>query len=270
MASPTLDHKPYFTDMSYSFFTLPLELRIKVYKMCMMSDVCTEVEMTKTGPKPRFELSSALLRTCRAVYSEAIPELYGSKEFRALMFIDFNMGLRTFSRLARHCIKVIRIDLERCFLVAGDESYCQWANHYFMGNLDEALLSQMTSLKRLDVYSEIPWILYDHISRRESSVQIFAFHEQFLKSLKDAEPIHGQGLYVLMQRLKQRGGTQLRLGLRFRELDIAVGYQCIQETEVFVELELEQYNSKEDTTRKERWVVNKVSENVSLRAASRF
>lgn len=232
--------------------------------MCMVSDVCTEVEMSKTGPTSRFGLSAALLRTCRAVYNEAIPELYGSKVFKASMFIDFNIGLRTFSRLARRCIKTIRIDIESCLVMEGEDAYYTLANDYFRGNLDEALLSRMPSLTRVDVHCDMAWFRYGLSTA--SPIQTLPMHEQFLKSLEGTEPIHGRDLDVLMQRLKQRGGRQLRLDLCSRELDISAGFKCVQESRVVVELELEQYKSGADTTRTERWVVKKISENLSPRA----
>ena len=76
-------HKEYFTDTSYSFFTLPPELRLKVYNY-LMNDL--ELRPRSATPVKTLELhwdnnpckplSAQFLRTCKIIYHEGLPALY--------------------------------------------------------------------------------------------------------------------------------------------------------------------------------------------------
>ena len=88
MSTPS--HRPYFIDDTYSFLTLPPELRNRVYAF-LMNDIDAEHEV-QSRPFEQVErgkmmvivgwsvarrsLSSQLLRTCRKVSTEATHVLY--------------------------------------------------------------------------------------------------------------------------------------------------------------------------------------------------
>ncbi|APA05455.1 predicted protein [Sclerotinia sclerotiorum 1980 UF-70] len=64
---------------------LPVELRLKIYKLLLTNPKLSEVEsIGKTadfGKDVKFELSPAILRTCKVIRDEAEPILYGSNTF---------------------------------------------------------------------------------------------------------------------------------------------------------------------------------------------
>ena len=83
--SPTI-YPSGFRDPSYSFATLPPELRLKVYEHLFndarSADHFQRTEFCVHGGKfnCKQSCSAQLLATCRAIYSEAKPELYKRRE----------------------------------------------------------------------------------------------------------------------------------------------------------------------------------------------
>lgn len=87
-------HKEYFLDSTYTFFTLPPELRCKIYNFLMNDPVESEfaepgyAKVLRIEPEDnhghrldtwfvqRKSLSSQLLRTSKHIYKEAVPILY--------------------------------------------------------------------------------------------------------------------------------------------------------------------------------------------------
>ena len=69
-----------FQDDSYSFFTLPPELRLKIYNFLMRTGIPSQdacMVVNSSGLVAR-SLSGQLLRLCKTIYSEAIRILYKS------------------------------------------------------------------------------------------------------------------------------------------------------------------------------------------------
>ncbi|QSZ33840.1 hypothetical protein DSL72_005413 [Monilinia vaccinii-corymbosi] len=64
---------------------LPAEIRIKIYKLLLVNPKLSEVESigraVNYGKDSKFELTPALLQTCKAIQIEAEPILYGSNTF---------------------------------------------------------------------------------------------------------------------------------------------------------------------------------------------
>lgn len=70
------------------------------------------VEVLEFGPACHKERSSGLLRTCKAIYNEALPILYGSHSFDAPSPGDLLTGLKVFGAAAQAHIKSVRIRLD--------------------------------------------------------------------------------------------------------------------------------------------------------------
>ncbi|KAF7887003.1 uncharacterized protein EAF02_003650 [Botrytis sinoallii] len=64
---------------------LPIELRLKIYKLLLVNPKLSETESigkaVEYGKSVKFELTPAILSTCKAIHSEAEPILYGSNTF---------------------------------------------------------------------------------------------------------------------------------------------------------------------------------------------
>ena len=116
-----------FTDEAYSFFTLPTELRLKVYQFLMndADEKDTQVQRTREGDKfeipskmlkisdryPDYQsLSSQLLRACKTIYDEAIPSLYSSRTVIVECFPSLSDGLSRIGSRACSFIDTIILD----------------------------------------------------------------------------------------------------------------------------------------------------------------
>ncbi|KAK8907330.1 hypothetical protein ACHAQE_004471 [Botrytis cinerea] len=64
---------------------LPVELRLKIYKLLLVNPKLSEADTigkaAEYGKCVKFELTPAILRTCKAIHDEAEPILYGSNTF---------------------------------------------------------------------------------------------------------------------------------------------------------------------------------------------
>ena len=102
-------HKRRFTDESYSFFTLPAELRLRVYGFLMKSKKgrgdYEEVHVYADGKLARRRRSAQILRTCKLIFQEASAVLYGRLKFGAADSRDLERGLNSLGPLARSHIK---------------------------------------------------------------------------------------------------------------------------------------------------------------------
>lgn len=122
--------QPHFVDSQYTFFTLPPELRCKVYNFLMSEEhlrqegIVRDIDNDKSmrigisGRRSsrvpwhlgRKLLSSQLLRTCSAIYQEAMPILYGARTIRASNSDTFPSTLASIGTLACSFIKDIILE----------------------------------------------------------------------------------------------------------------------------------------------------------------
>ena len=124
----TSEPRKYFTNLSYNFFTLPLELRTEIYEwvllrgciwMCRRLDLQNDFLSVVSSPS-----SGQLLRTCRQIYDEALPVLYHKGvEFSVRSFDKLSIGLVAVSPTVRkhiHTISVYRVKFVRMGDIADD------------------------------------------------------------------------------------------------------------------------------------------------------
>ena len=94
---------------SYNFFTLPPELRLKVYGYLMNTKTSSSstpiLRIQRTGKIMRRASSSQFLRTCKTVYKEAHPILYNEMSYQAKGWLDLKLGIMSVGSLARTYIK---------------------------------------------------------------------------------------------------------------------------------------------------------------------
>ena len=68
--------------MAPSFFSLPPELRLQIYRRLLCHHTRIWIQPHGGRDTITFSPECAILRTCRRVYSEAMPVLYGENTFR--------------------------------------------------------------------------------------------------------------------------------------------------------------------------------------------
>ncbi|KAK5684970.1 hypothetical protein LTS10_003045 [Elasticomyces elasticus] len=80
------------------FFSLPRELRDKIYAYCLTTRDDLPVEWPRlAGTSIRYDLDAQLLRTCRIVYDETAPLLYSLNTLTFHHPSDANMFVRAFA-----------------------------------------------------------------------------------------------------------------------------------------------------------------------------
>ena len=138
MAEPLSRQSESFVNSSYSFFTLPTELRLMVYRFLMVEQDPVDVEsvlydelympfqgghprrkvLAIGAQRPRYDhqarrnLSAGLLSVHSEVLKEASPILYGANTFTARRAVLLNLFFDAIGARHTHHIKSIRIRLE--------------------------------------------------------------------------------------------------------------------------------------------------------------
>lgn len=90
-------------------FRLPAELRLKVYRLLLLSDQTVRmVKDPESSPRPNC-LFPAILRICRFIHNEAAGVLYGENLFRAHRIDDSNDNAALIKR-AKFLIGIVEFD----------------------------------------------------------------------------------------------------------------------------------------------------------------
>lgn len=256
-----MKHKMYFTDSSYSFFTLPIELRLNIYEICMTDNDDQLVKMWTSGPECYKKRSSELLRTCKAVYEEALPVLYSNHIFDAESPDDLLAGLVCFGNFAHAHIKHIQISLGRH---TGDRSRGSYLPPYqilengypydhVMYDWRQKQLPRLPSLKSFTIHCRTRW---NRGRRAADSGPQYAF----LASLAGREVDRTHGLCRLMQIMKQEHNVSWELDLLTEESMVSpiTGKLCVQLKTMRVVIKTEEVLVNGRNI--ERWVIEKVSD----------
>lgn len=84
-------------DLSSPILRLPPELRLKIYRLLLLSNQTVRMEWIPNNPCPNC-LFPAVLRTCRFIHDEAMDVLYGENVFRAHRIDDRNQNAHSIRR----------------------------------------------------------------------------------------------------------------------------------------------------------------------------
>lgn len=87
-----------YSDLSPPTLRLPLELRLKIYRLLLLSDQTVRMKWLSNNPRPTC-LFPAVLRTCRLIHDEAMGVLYGENVFRAHRIDDRNHNTTSIRRV---------------------------------------------------------------------------------------------------------------------------------------------------------------------------
>lgn len=108
-ASP--QHRPYFTDPSYHFFKLPIELRNKVYRnLADDEDSNGQLIIMADGKIEPENLSGNLLSTCKVIYEEYTAAIFCTRStLSASNFAHFASVLSSICGTGQACIKELLV-----------------------------------------------------------------------------------------------------------------------------------------------------------------
>lgn len=172
--------------------------------MCMVDHSDGIMDLTLPDHIPPKELSAALLRTCRAIYEETMPILYGNQRLEIMPKDDLKQCLDTLSAPAKANIKELVIILDECCCdVDGLPGlHCKLQDCVLIHVADNRdSLALLEGLKRVTLECNTCWTKCEKVSSEYTVIELDRPpHETFLESL-GAKVEHDHSLYVLMKQL---------------------------------------------------------------------
>jgi hypothetical protein len=191
------NHHPSFVKENYSFFTLPAELRLKIYGFLLGPDKSeesvTSARINADGKLKARERSGQLLRTSKQIYEEAHPILYPWDTYRAPSLALLGSGLRLLGTKVQTHIKYVILSLPS--LPLADSSTVNTQQE--MSALEHIPSSMVclppTPLLRTVVLNcSLEWIAKSDTVEQPP-------HEAFLQRLDGSEAVPGHELYDIMK-----------------------------------------------------------------------